>query len=57
VDVDVQASVLAQRGLTRGQVGWLGEQDLDRIHLLGSRGRLQSYLPVVDSRRVDRAYA
>jgi hypothetical protein len=57
MDVDVEASVLARRGLTRGQVGWLGEQDLDRIHLLGSRGRLQSYLPVVDSRRVDRAYA
>jgi hypothetical protein len=57
VDVDVEASVLARRGLTRQQVGWLGEQDLDRARLLGSRGRLQPYLPVVDSRRVDRAYA
>jgi hypothetical protein len=57
VDVDVEASVLARRGLTRGQVGWLAEQDLDRALLLGSRGRLQPYLPVVDSRRVDRVYA
>jgi hypothetical protein len=57
VDVDVEAPVLARCGLTRGQIGWLGEQDLDRIHLLTSGGRLQSYLPVVDSRRVDRAYA
>jgi hypothetical protein len=57
VDVDVAASVLARRGLTREQVGWLGEQDLDRAILLGSRGRLHPYLPVVDSRRVDRAYA
>ncbi len=57
MDVDVEASVLARRGLTREQVGWLGEQDLDRALLLGSQGRLQPYLPVVDSRRVDRAYA
>jgi hypothetical protein len=57
VEVDVEASVLARHGLTRGQIGWLGEQDLDRIHLLGSHGRLQSYLPVVDSRRVDRVYS
>jgi len=57
VDVDIEASVLARRGLTREQVGWLGEHDLDRANLLGSEGRLQSYLPVVDSRRVDRAYA
>jgi hypothetical protein len=57
VDVDIEASVLARRGLTREQLGWLGEQDLDRALLLGSQGRLQPYLPVVDSRRVDRAYA
>jgi hypothetical protein len=57
VDVDVEAAALARHGLTRGQVGWLAEQDLDRILLLGSRGRLQPYLPVVDSRRVDRVYA
>jgi hypothetical protein len=57
VDVDVAASALARRGLTRGQVGWLAEQDLDRALVLGSRGRLQPYLPVVDSRRVDRVYA
>jgi hypothetical protein len=57
MEVDVEASVLARRGLTRGQVGWLAEQDLDRTLLMGSRGRLQPYLPVVDSRRVDRVYA
>jgi hypothetical protein len=57
MDVEVDASLLARRGLTREQVGWLGEQDLDRALLLGSRGRLHPYLPVVDSRRVDRAYA
>ncbi len=57
MDVEVDASHLARRGLTREQVGWLGEQDLDRALLLGSKGRLQPYLPVVDSRRVDRAYA
>jgi hypothetical protein len=57
VDVDIEATALARRGLTRGQVGWLAEQDLDRALLLGSRGRLQPYLPVVDSRRVDRVYA
>jgi len=57
MDVEVDTSLLARRGLTREQVGWLGEQDLDRALLLGSHGRLQPYLPVVDSRRVDRAYA
>src|SRR5207245_9267372 len=57
VDVDIEASVLARRGLTREQVGWLGEHDLDRANLLGSEGRLQSYLPVVDSRRVGPACA
>ncbi len=57
MDVDVEATVLARRGLTSEQIGWLGEQDLDRALLLGSQGRLQPYLPVVDSRRVDRVYA
>jgi hypothetical protein len=57
MDVQVEASLLARRGLTREQIGWLVEQHLDRILLLGSKGRLQPYLPVVDSRRVDRAYA
>jgi len=57
MDIEVEASLLARRGLTREQIGWLVEQDLDRTLLLGSKGRLQPYLPVVDSRRVDRAYA
>jgi len=57
MDIEVEPSLLARRGLTREQVGWLGEQDLDRPLLLGSHGRLQPYLPVIDSRRVDRAYA
>jgi hypothetical protein len=45
------------RGLTREQIGWLGEHDLDRAILLGSGGRLQPYLPLYDTRRVDRIYA
>lgn len=57
MDIDIAPSLLARRGLTREQVGWLGEQDLDRIVILGSDGRLHPYLPVIDSRRVDRAYA
>jgi hypothetical protein len=44
MDVEVEASLLARRGLTREQVGWLGEQDLDRAILLGSLGRDHPYL-------------
>ncbi len=51
------ARVLLPHGLTREQVGWLAEHDLDRAVLLASRGRLQPYLPLVDTRRVDRLYA
>jgi len=57
VDVDIEAAVLARRGLTREQLGWLVEQDVDRVVLLGSQGRDHPYLPVVDSRRIDRAYS
>ncbi len=44
-------------GLAREQIGWLGEHDLDRVNLLNSGGRLHPYLPLFDTRRVDRIYA
>jgi len=43
-------------GLASRQLGGLAEQDLDRVILLGSRGRLHPYVPMFDTRKVDRAY-
>ena len=39
------------------QEGWLGEHEVDRELVLGSRWRLLPYLPLFDTRHVDRAYA
>jgi hypothetical protein len=39
------------------QEGWLGEYEVDRALTVGSRWRLLPYLPLFDTRHVDRAYA
>jgi hypothetical protein len=58
MDVQLESEDLAlPSALRREQIGWLAEQELDRAILLGSGGRLQPYLPLFDTRRVDRVYA
>ncbi len=49
--------LLLAPGLTSKQLGGLAEQDLDRVILLHSGGRLHPYIPMFDTRKVDRAYA
>lgn len=44
-------------GLHSDQLGSLGESAVDRAFLTGSGGRLFSYLPLIDTHGVDRAYA
>lgn len=45
------------RGLGRVQIGWLGEQDVDRAFVVDSRGRLLPWIPLIDAHGVDRAYS
>ena len=42
--------------LGRAQIGWLGELAVDEAIVVGSRGRLIPWIPLVDAHGVDRAY-
>lgn len=56
MDIQLESSPMLPDGLTREQVGWLAELDLDRAILLGSHGRLHPFIPLFDTHRVDRLY-
>ncbi len=58
LDIQLESDdLLSPAGLSREQIGWLAEHDLDRAVLVESRGRLQPFIPLFDTRRVDRVYA
>jgi hypothetical protein len=42
--------------LERPEIGWIGELAVDQANLIGSRGRLIPWIPLVDAHGVDRAY-